>query len=86
MTSKKITKNGGFTIPKILRTEAGLFPGAAVDISRENDSLVIKPHVPTCRFCGSVENVRSVLNTEICHECAKKIAKECLNNDNNSED
>lgn len=75
MISKKITKNGGITLPKILRTEAGLHPGNAVDIEQEGNSLIITPHVPTCKFCGSVDNVISVLNIEICHNCAEKIAK-----------
>lgn len=75
MTSKKITKSGGFTIPKNLRTEAGLFPGNAVDIVQEGNRLVIQPHVPVCKFCGSADDVTAVLNTEICRKCADEITK-----------
>ncbi len=87
MMSKKITQKGSITIPKTIRTEAGLFPGNAVDIIVCEDSkgIYITPHVQTCKFCGSVENVTSVLGTEICHKCAGKIAKECLSNDNSAE-
>lgn len=86
MMSKKITQKGSFTIPKTIRTEAGLFPGNAVDVDVTIEgAIIIKSHVQTCKFCGSVESVTSVLDTEICRECAGKIAKECLSNDNSAE-
>lgn len=73
--AKKICKNGAITLPKTLRAEAGLFPGNAVDIENNTDgSVTIKPLVPCCRFCGTVENVLQVdSNIHICKDCAKKI-------------
>ena len=73
--NKKITKSGGLTIPKTARADVGIYPGTAVDVITEGNKLVITPHVPTCRFCGSVEDVKSVLDIEICCKCASKIAK-----------
>lgn len=75
MISKKITKSGGITIPKTVRADVGIHPGTAVDVRTEGNSLVITPHVPTCRFCGCVEAVETVLGIEICCECAEEIAK-----------
>lgn len=73
-TSKKLCKNGRLTLPKIVRAEAGLFAGNAVDIENNADgSITIKPSAPCCRFCGSVEHVLSVDNIIICSACAKKI-------------
>lgn len=75
MISKKITKSGGITIPKTVRAEAGVHPGNAVDVRTDGDSIVITPHVPTCKFCGSVDDVKSVIGIEICRKCAEEIAK-----------
>lgn len=73
--AKKISKSGAITLPKALRSETGLFPGNAVDIESNKDgSLTIKPLVPCCRFCGTVENVlRADENIFICRNCAKTI-------------
>ncbi len=73
MTSKKIAKSGSVMIPKEMRVEAGLYPGTGVDITQDGDTITVKPHVPVCRFCGGVENVRSVMGMEICTDCAAKI-------------
>lgn len=78
LKSKKITKNGSITLPKEMRTESGLLPGVGVDIEQNGGTVVIKPHVPTCRFCGSVERVKKSLDIEICADCAAKIHKEVV--------
>lgn len=73
MTSKKVTKSGAITLPKQMRTEAGIFAGNAVDIEMSDDGIKIKKHVPTCQFCGSTDGVKSVIGIEICPSCAFKI-------------
>lgn len=75
MTNKKISKNGSITLPKQLRTEAGIFAGNAVDIEMTNEGIKIKKHVPTCHFCGNTENVKNVIGIDICRDCAAKIHK-----------
>ena len=73
-TSKRICKNGALTLPKQVRAEVGLFPGNAVDIETQSDgSIIIKPAIPCCRFCGSPEHLINVENIVICTDCARKI-------------
>lgn len=74
--SKKLTSKSGITIPKQLRADTGFRPGMAVDIETQRDGILIKPHVPTCRFCGRTENVKQVAGMDICLACAKALAKE----------
>ena len=81
MKSKKITKSGSITIPRDMRTESGLHPGVGVDVECNGDTVTIKPHVPTCRFCGSVERVKGVMGIEICADCAAKIHEAVIKND-----
>lgn len=76
---KKLTRANGITIPKDLREEIGLDAGMALDIESDpiSKQLVIKKHVPTCKFCKTVENVHTIMeNIEVCKECAGKIVKE----------
>ena len=72
MSVKKITKSGGITIPKQIRTEAGIHIGSAVDVIQKEDTIIIKKHVPTCHFCNNAEVVKFE-NMYICENCARKI-------------
>lgn len=75
MQQKKITKSGGITIPRIIRQELGIHPGTPVEVESDGECLSIRKHVPTCAFCGSIENVRKVEHLEICVRCAYKIGE-----------
>lgn len=75
MVSKKVSESGSITLPKQLRTEAGIFAGHAVDIEMTDEGFVIKKHAPTCHFCGNAENVKTVMGVDICRDCAAKIHK-----------
>lgn len=79
LKSKKITKNGSITLPKEMRTESGLLPGVGVDIEQNGDTVVIKPHVPTCRFCEGIERVTEVMGITVCSDCAAKIYEKAVN-------
>lgn len=73
---KKITKGNAITIPKDARAEAGFMAGMAVDMEVKNGEIVLRPHVPTCRLCASVEEVKEVSGLCICKVCAQKIYEE----------
>ena len=36
----------------------------------------LRQHVPTCHFCGTVDDVKTVCGIEICRGCAEKIMEE----------
>ena len=48
--SKKVTKGGGITIPRILRQETGILPGVPVDVTADAAGIHIVKHVPACRL------------------------------------
>lgn len=76
--TKKVTKSGSITLPKELRTETGIYPQTVVDIETKGTEITIKPHVPTCRFCGSAKwivKVDSLCGLEICKSCIAKIVQ-----------
>ncbi len=74
--SKKLTSKSAVTIPKDLRFEAGFTGGMAVDIEPVKGGILIKPHLPTCRFCGSIESVDTLKGMEVCAKCAIELKKE----------
>lgn len=78
-TSKKVTKGGGFTIPRAMRQETGILPETPVDVETDGDGIHIRKHVPVCMGCGTVERVKGIPgmkgigNLELCPACAVKI-------------
>lgn len=72
---KKLTSKNGITIPKDLREEAGFYPGMAVDVETNNGEIIIRKHVPICKFCGALEKVHVAMGIDICEDCAEKIAE-----------
>ena len=72
--SKKLNRNGGLTIPKAVRAELGVFSGDGVDIEVIGDKLVLSRHVNTCRFCGSPDNIKTVMGIYYCGDCAVKLS------------
>lgn len=72
---KKISRTGGITIPAQIRHQMNIPKGAAVKIVQtEDNSLLIKKHIPTCMCCGTAENVKVFNNVELCTTCASKFA------------
>ncbi len=71
--SKKVTKCGAITIPRGIRHETGILPGAPVDVVSDETGIHISKHVPVCRFCGTVDNVKEFKGMEICPGCAVEI-------------
>ena len=58
--SKRVAKSGAVTLPRQLRQETGILPGVPVDIEADEDGVHIRKHVPTCHFCGTVDDVKTV--------------------------
>jgi transcriptional pleiotropic regulator of transition state genes len=73
---KRLTSKAGLTIPKDIRLAAGFTGGMAVDIEEAADGIVIRKHQPTCCYCGSIDNVRSIKGRDTCHKCAEEIVEE----------
>ncbi len=69
MLSKRISKTGGFTLPKAIRAEVGMFGGNVVDVEVVDGGIFIKKHTCTCKLCGAVENVIEYKGFEVCKSC-----------------
>ena len=63
--SKRVAKSGAVTLPRQLRQETGILPGVPVDIEADEDGVHIRKHVPTCHFCGTVDDVKTVCGIDV---------------------
>lgn len=71
---RRINKNGGVTLPKLVRVEAGLHPGMAVDIvATAQGNVAVQSVHRCCLLCGSPEDVLEIGNVDICRNCAQKL-------------
>lgn len=73
---KKLSKTRGVTVPKDLAANLGLFAGSAIDLVEMKEGILLRKHVPTCVFCGSVESVNTVKGKEVCAKCACEMREE----------
>lgn len=75
---KRLSKSGSINIPVQLRREYGIRDGDAFEIDVSKDGTVLlKPHVPRCVFCGGTEDVMKMNGKGICPECVLA-AKEAI--------
>lgn len=73
---KKLTKSRSVTVPKDLAANVGLIGGTAVDLVECDEGILLRKHIPSCVFCGSVELVDTIKGKEICAKCADEMRKE----------
>ena len=81
VTSKRLTRKSGITIPKQVRAESGFVPGMGVDIQTVPEGVLIRKRLPTCQFCGSIEDVIRASGIEMCKACASKLVEEVQQHD-----
>ena len=71
VAKRRIDELGRIVLPQDARAAMKLSVKDAVDISWEDDKIIIKKAKPTCKLCGSEENVKESLG--ICQACISKI-------------
>ena len=70
---RKVDELGRIVLPVEIRRLLNISEKDALEISLENDSIVIRKHHLECVFCGSVRDVQDFKGRNICAECIKKI-------------
>ena len=71
--SKTVDEFGRILIPKSIRTRFGIKAGDVLCYDVEADRIILRRPVEKCIFCGSEENVKSVMGRPICLACKEKI-------------
>ena len=76
MYYKKISSHGSVNIPRAMRAEMGLEERDPVEVTVEDNRIVVKPYSLRCIFCGTTENVTDYKNKGICSGCLAELRKE----------
>jgi transcriptional pleiotropic regulator of transition state genes len=70
---RKIDELGRIVIPIDIRRKLGVNNGESLEISLQNDTVILKKHHETCIFCFSEDNLEPFEGKMICQKCINKI-------------
>lgn len=64
---------GRLVLPRELRKHLGIENGTPVEITCEDDKIIIKRFNPRCIFCNAEGEITEFMGKRICAECIAKI-------------
>jgi transcriptional pleiotropic regulator of transition state genes len=70
---RNIDELGRLVVPKEMRTSLGIDYNDPVEITIDNDKIILRKHMPFCVFCGSAENLSVFKEKNICDNCKKEL-------------
>ncbi len=71
---RKIDELGRIVVPIELRKSLNIGKREAVEISLDNDCILIKKFEPGCCLCGSTDNLQTYNGNKICSECVEELS------------
>lgn len=71
---RKIDELGRIVVPIELRKSLNIGKREAVEISLENDCILIRKFEPGCCLCGSTDNLLFFNGNKVCEECIEQLA------------
>lgn len=73
--TRAVDEVGRIVLPKEIRESMDLKTKDEIEISVEDDKIILKKFRPNCIFCGSDKDLAIFNQTKICKNCVAKIAK-----------
>lgn len=73
---KRVSSHGSINIPRAMRAEMGLEERSPVEVTVEDNRIVVRPYTLRCAFCGTAEGVREYKNRGICSGCFGMLKEE----------
>lgn len=70
---RRIDELGRIVIPKEMRDDLVLPCGAALEIHREGDAIVMRRDMTSCIFCGNDDDVLDYKGKSICRVCLEEV-------------
>lgn len=70
---RKLDELGRIVLPVELRKVMDLSVRDKVEISMEDDRIILKKYHPACVFCGEAENVISFHGKLLCSKCLEEL-------------
>ena len=79
MKSKGIVRRlddlGRIVLPIEMRRTFDLGEHDRVEISAQDDTIILRKYEPNCIFCGGSRDLKEYRGKQICAKCAQSIAK-----------
>ena len=72
---RQLDSLGRIVLPIELRRSLEIGPKDMLQISVEDDQIVLRRFEPNCLFCGSSHGLVSYRDRMLCRECAKEIGE-----------
>ena len=66
---RKVDELGRVVLPIELRRNLDISEKDGLEISVDNDRIVLRKYAPACVFCGSEEDVSAFKNKNVCKAC-----------------
>lgn len=73
---RKVDELGRVVLPVEMRRVLDIEERDAVEISMEDDKIVLRKHENSCVFCGSVEDLKPFKGKDICGTCVQNLKSE----------
>ena len=70
---RKIDELGRIVLPAEIRKAYNINPGSEIEISTQDDTIILKKHENTCVFCGSDKNLKLFKEKSLCAKCISQI-------------
>lgn len=70
---RKIDELGRIVIPIDIRRKLGVNNGESLEISLQNDTVILKKHHESCIFCFGSENLVPFEGKMVCSKCIDKL-------------
>lgn len=71
---RRVDDLGRIVLPAELRKTMGLKEGSTLDISVDEDRIVLMPRQETCVFCGSRSDLKDFKQRSVCSGCWTEIS------------
>jgi len=72
--ARKVDALGRVVLPKELRSQLTIEPGDLVDISVDEDRIVLEKVEQRCVFCGSTVELRDFEKKLVCAGCVERLS------------
>ncbi len=72
---RNIDELGRLVVPKEMRTSLGIGEGEPVEISMEDDKIILSKYSPYCTFCRNQDGLSVFKGKKICSACLEEMKK-----------
>lgn len=73
---RQIDELGRITLPIELRRSLDIIEHDSIEISMENDAIVLRKHESCCVFCGGTLDLLTLRGKQVCRTCRELLTEE----------